>query len=253
MNNSGHGIQSWLNSGQAHNISVVIERYHVVGASANTRSGGFVFGRLHPPGGSIVVRDSTATNTGFNGIYVWDELLDNNGPGWDFHLIFENVTLRDTATAVGRLSPYTNQAGFVPQVYAPIGLDSLATYGDSGLLLNGVTVYDTVRRPFLQACAKWGPHSVAGDVKVHKKVMQPMPGCDINASQTFPDLKVHCDIVQEPARATLPAKTDDGARAGFSSDCGACSVGGPRCNARHVDASCWWVTGSSARYDSLYN
>ena len=46
-------------------------------------------------------------------------------------------------------------AGFAPQLYAPIGLDSLATYGDSGLELNGVTVYDSIRRPIIQANPKW--------------------------------------------------------------------------------------------------
>ena len=33
------------------------------------------------------------------------------GPGWDFHLIFENVTLRDTASNVGALAPYSDQPG----------------------------------------------------------------------------------------------------------------------------------------------
>ena len=127
MNNTGHGLQSWLNSGEANNVSVLIERYHVIGSgtttpgrmpgsNSNIFSGGFVFGRLHPPGGSIVIRDSTVTNTPFDGIYVWDELLDNNGPGFDFHLVFENVTLRSTALAVDAVSTYTNQSGFVPQI-----------------------------------------------------------------------------------------------------------------------------------------
>ena len=110
----------------------------------------------------------------FQGIYVWDELEFSNGPSFEFHLVFENVTLRDTALAVGEVSTYTNQTGFVPQIYAPIGLDSLASYGDSGLLLRDVTVYDAVRRPFLQANPKWGPHSVAGTVRVVKKVIQPV-------------------------------------------------------------------------------
>ena len=202
VNNTGHGLQSWLNSGETHNSSVLIERYHVIGSSAHPHSGGFVFGRLHPPGGSIVVRDSTVTNTAFDGIYVWDELLANDAsptnrcePGCDFHLIFSNVTLTDTATAVGELSFYTNQAGFTPQLYAPIGLDSLAGYGDSGLELNGVTVHDAPRRPFLQANPKWGAQSVSGALVVVKKVIQPMPGCDINASQPFANLTVQCDII----------------------------------------------------------
>jgi|EP01043_Picozoa_sp_COSAG02_P002946 hypothetical protein len=204
VNNTGHGLQSWLNSGDAHNISVLIERYYVVGSSAHPHSGGFVFGRLHPPGGSIIVRDSTVTNTAFDGIYVWDELLANDAsptnrcePGCDFHLIFSNVTLHDTATAVGELSPYSNQPGFTPQLYAPIGLDSLAGYGDSGLELNDITVHDALRRPFLQANPKWGGRSVTGALVVVKKVIQPMPGCDINASQPFFNLTVHCDIISQ--------------------------------------------------------
>ena len=32
VNNTGHGLQSWLNSGEANNVSVLIERYHVIGA-----------------------------------------------------------------------------------------------------------------------------------------------------------------------------------------------------------------------------
>jgi hypothetical protein len=202
INNTGHGLQSWLNAGNAHNLSVLIERYHVVGSSAHPRSGGFVFGRLHPPGGSIIVRDSSVAHTAFNGIYVWDLLEASSAsptnrcePGCDFRLIFSNVTLKETATAVGGLASYSIKAGFAPQLYAPIGLDSLAKYGDSGLELNGVIVQDTPRRPFLQAKPKWGPQSVSGTVLVVKKVAQPMPGCDINASQPFLNLTVHCDIM----------------------------------------------------------
>ena len=105
------------------------------------------------------------------------------------------MTLTDTATAVGELSPYSNQPSFAPQLYAPIGLDSLAGYGDSGLELNDVTVHDAPPRPFLQANPKWGARSVTGALMVTKKVMQPMPGCDINASQPFVNLTVHCDII----------------------------------------------------------
>jgi hypothetical protein len=220
VNNSGHGIQGWLNSGmlksclvaslneraltpadqsgagQANNVSVLIERYTVVGSPMHPRSGGFVFGRLHPPGGEIRIRDSSASATAFDGIYVWDELLDNNGPGWDFHLVFENVELRATATDVGALSYYSNQPGFAPQIVAPIGLDSLAAYGDSGLQLINVTVYDSIKRPFLQANSKWGAHSIVGTARVVKPLSQPSMDCSINASshlqQPFPDLTVEC-------------------------------------------------------------
>lgn len=80
-------------------------------------------------------------------------------------------------------------------MYAPIGLDSLATYGNSGLVLTNVTVHDALRRPFLQANRKWGPAAVSGTVRVIKKVMQPMPGCTINSSLPFTNLSVDCQIV----------------------------------------------------------
>ena len=130
------------------------------------------------------------------GIYVWDEIAQNDGPSQPpFSLRFQNVTLTNTAVVVGALSPYSNQPAFAPQLYAPIGLDSLAAYGSSGLVLSNVTVYDDVRRPFLQANPKWGPHSVEGAVRVVKRVQQPMPGCDINSSVSFANLSVDCQLV----------------------------------------------------------
>ena len=83
VNNTGHGLQSYLVSGEAHAVSILVERYHVIGAGAttpgrmpcwgapsrcasDTYGGGFFFGRLHPPGGSIVIRDSTVMNTPSN-------------------------------------------------------------------------------------------------------------------------------------------------------------------------------------------
>lgn len=67
VNNSGHGLQSWMNSGNAMVVEVLVERYHVMGSGSKT-GGGFVFGRLHPDaGGSIVIQDSTATDTSFDG------------------------------------------------------------------------------------------------------------------------------------------------------------------------------------------
>lgn len=159
VNNSGHGLQSWLNSGQARELSVLVERYHVIGPGPGSWqgdiAGGFVFGRMHPDaGGSIVIRDSTAVNTPFDGIYVWDEIEFDDGPSQPpFNLVFDNVSLTNTATAIGALSIYTNQPGFAPQLYAPIGLDSLATYGNSGLIFNNVVVRDALRRPFMQVRA----------------------------------------------------------------------------------------------------
>jgi hypothetical protein len=194
VNNSGHGLQAWLNSGNAMSISVVVERYHVVGGGSRSQnSGGFVFGRLHPPGGSIVIRDSSATDTPFDGVYVWDEIARNNGPAQSpFHLVFDNVTLTNTATAVGALAEYTNQPGWASQLFAPIGLDSLATYGSSGLVLTNVTVHDSFRRAFLQANPKWnGQSAVSGTVRV----FSPMPGCAINSTLPLANLTVECGNV----------------------------------------------------------
>ena len=73
-NNTGHGLQSWLNCGEARNISILVERFRITGAGSlmlggKPRSGGFVFGRIHPPtGSSIVIRDSTVEHTQLFGI-----------------------------------------------------------------------------------------------------------------------------------------------------------------------------------------
>lgn len=120
---------------------------------------------------------------------MWDEIAQNDGPAQaPFHLIFENVTLTNTATAIGALSEYTNQPGWASQVYAPIGLDSLATYGSSGLVMTNVTVRDSYRRPFLQANPKWSGAAVSGSVRVFSA----MPRCALNSTQPLTNLSVQC-------------------------------------------------------------
>ena len=184
-----------MNSGSAVPISVLVERYHIVGPGIATTGGGFVLGRLHPPGGTFVIRDSTVTGTTFDGIYVWDEIAQNNGPAQSpFHVVFENVELTNTATAVGALAEYTNQPGWASQLYAPIGLDSLATYGNSGLVLTNVTVHDSFRRPFLQANPKWnvnakGSPAVTGTLRVFSAMRSQ---CVANSTNPLTNLSVEC-------------------------------------------------------------
>jgi hypothetical protein len=75
-------------------------------------SGGFVFGRMRPPSGSIIIR--TRARPHF--------------PISPFRLVFDDVTQTNTAIVVGGLAKYKNQPCFASELFAPIGLDSLATY-----------------------------------------------------------------------------------------------------------------------------
>ena len=199
-NNYGHGVQAWINSGDARNISILVENVHVRGGpgcwhAANppgtewsSKAGGFVFGRVHPPGGSLVIRDSTCRDTPLYGIYVWD--LYGSG----MRVTFSNVTLINTANQPELLSPYSNQAAFSALPNAPVGLDYLGEV-ESGLALYDVVVHDALRRAWMQVNSHWAPGAIVGNVRVIKKVIQPMPSCWVNSSAPLTNLSVECDIV----------------------------------------------------------
>ena len=90
-NNTGHGLQSWLNCGNSRKVSILVERFRITGAGSlmlggKPRSGGFVFGRIHPPtGSSIVIRDSTVEDTQLFGIC-------ERGNGCPSHILINAVT-----------------------------------------------------------------------------------------------------------------------------------------------------------------
>jgi hypothetical protein len=232
-NNYGHGLQAWINSGDARNISIIVENYHISGGPGppgcpawlrdhttcppsddcklwpvlladgqSPQSGGFVFGRVHPPGGSLVIRDSSVRDTPLYGIYAWD-IYGADG----FRVKFSNVTLTDVASHPELLSPYSNQAGFSALPNAPVGLDYLGEV-ETGIVLENVSVFDALRRPWMQVNSHWAPASIVGSVTVVKKVIQPMPSCWVNSSAGAIDfalvnLTIECDVI------SVGLKSDD--------------------------------------------
>lgn len=50
---------------------------------------------------------------------------------------------------------------------------------------------------------------MTGTVKVFKKVMQPMPGCDINSTIVFSNLSIDCQITVQPVPNRLKVDDDD--------------------------------------------
>eukprot|EP01051_Picozoa_sp_SAG22_P018001 SAG22_NODE_2915_length_2107_cov_2.435757_1_plen_544_part_10 len=216
VNNYGHGLQAWINSGDFKNISILVEDFHVRGGPGgwwrhsgfpsgsrppgkhpvpptnrtdfewSPVAGGFVFGRIHPPGGSFVIRDSTVQDTPLYGIYVWDLY-----PGPGTRLTFSNVSLKNSAMQPQLLSPYSNQAGFSALPNAPVGLDYLGEE-ETGLALYNVTVHDSLHRAWMQVNSHWLPDCIVGNVAVVKAASQ--PACWINSSSVLTNLSVKCIV-----------------------------------------------------------
>jgi hypothetical protein len=76
---------------------------------------------------------------------------------------------------------------------------------ETGLALLNVTIYDALRRAFMQVNTQWNPDSIVGNIRVIKKVIQPMPSCFVNGSSApLTNLSVECDVVTR-----TPLKVDD--------------------------------------------
>lgn len=220
--NHGSGINSWLNSwtldqeceaaNQHRGIkawwfncsatplqkaSITIEDCHVTGGPiANTSdgrsladpsptAGGFTFGRIGPTtaGGSIVIKDSSASELAWFGIYSWDHHVKGAA------LMYSNVTL----TNVGRHASFVGISAQVSHIpCAPVGLDFLgggATAGAGGACpnsscvgnigLQGITVVDDMPRSWLQVSGHYAPGTVRGSATVTNPHQI---GCSVNVS-----------------------------------------------------------------------